>query len=138
MRSIRRGLKRLSVRLAIMSSLLIISALTIFTFLSAEEETQTLSAELNKQAIALAENIAASTASYIVVKDYTSLESILMRSADFPSVIDLQVISHNGHTLGDVYKGDDGEVETRYGTSYTIPEGALVRKVITAEDNVVV
>lgn len=121
-----------------MSTLLIISALTIFTFLSAEKETRTLSAELNKQAIALAENIAASTASYIVVKDYTSLESILMRSADFPSVIDLQVISHDGHTLGDVYKGDDGEVETRYGASYTLPEGVTDKKVVTMETNVVV
>jgi len=121
-----------------MSTLLIISALTIFTFLSAEKETRTLSAELNKQAVALAENIAASTASYILVKDYTSLESILLRSADFPSVIDLQVLSYDGQTLGDVYKGDDGEVQTRYGLNYTIPEGNLDRKVVTMETNVVV
>lgn len=121
-----------------MSSILIFSALTVFTFLVADKETRTLSAELNQQAVALAKNIAASTASYIVVKDYTSLESILLRSAEFPSVIDLQVLSHDGQTLGDVYKDSDGNIAARYGSAYTLPEGKIARKIISMDANVVV
>jgi signal transduction histidine kinase/CheY-like chemotaxis protein/HPt (histidine-containing phosphotransfer) domain-containing protein len=138
MTSIPLWLSRLNVRLAIMSTVLIISALTIFTYFSVEKEVDTLSAELNKQAAALAKNIAASTATYIVVKDYTSLESILVRSAEFPSVIDLQVLDHAGHTLGDVYKDNEGEVETRYGMHYKVPDDATVRTMITEEMNMVV
>ena len=70
-----------------MSAVLIIVSMTIFTYLVVEQESKTLSSELKKQAVALADNLAASTASYIIVKDYTSLESILIRAARFPSII---------------------------------------------------
>jgi len=95
----------------------------IFTYLVAEKEASTISAELRKQAIAMAHNLAASTATYIVVSDYTSLESILVRSAEFPGILGLQVLNAEGKVLGDIYRNEWGLVETRYGKSYKIPAG---------------
>ncbi|MGD8783401.1 MAG: response regulator [Thioalkalispiraceae bacterium] len=112
--------------------------MTVFTYLIAEKQAQALSTEIQKQAVALAQNIAASTASYVIVMDYTSLESILMRSAEFPSVIDLQVINANKKLLADVYQDDDGVIETRYGTSYLIPSGSRDRQVIITEGDMVI
>ncbi|MEJ2399631.1 MAG: hypothetical protein P8Z67_15770, partial [Gammaproteobacteria bacterium] len=86
-----------------MSALFIVLAMTVFSYLVVEKETQTLSRELRKQAVALADNLAASTASYIIVKDYTSLESILIRAARFPSIVDIQAINDEGLQLADVY-----------------------------------
>jgi len=134
----RNWFRRLNVRLALMSAILIFGGMTVFTYLVAEKETRTLSEEIKKQAAALAENIATSTASYLVVKDYTSLESILIRSAEFPGVIDLQVMNKKGKLLGDVYQGDDGEISTRYDQTYVVPTGPVERSVIVGENNMVV
>jgi signal transduction histidine kinase/CheY-like chemotaxis protein/HPt (histidine-containing phosphotransfer) domain-containing protein len=74
-----------------------------------------------KQAVALADNLAASTASYIIVKDYTSLESILIRAARFPSIKDIQVSNDAGLLLGDVYRNSSGEVAVRYESKAASP-----------------
>lgn len=138
MKKIHTWSRRLNVRLAFMSTILIFGGMTVFTYLVAEKEAQTLGSEIKKQAAALAENIATSTASYIIVKDYTTLESILMRSAGFPGVVDLQVITSEGKLLGDVYQDDDGEIIARYSESYRLPVGPAERDVLVNEYSMVV
>lgn len=112
-----------------MSALLIVLAMITFTYLVAEKESQTLSQELEKQAVALADNLAASTASYIIVKDYTSLESVLTRAAQFPSILDIQVINDDGLLLGDVYRDSAGEVEVRYDNKAATPPAQIERQI---------
>ena len=121
MTSLKSWFRRLSVRLALMSAAVIVSALVIFTYLVAENEAKTLSLELRQQAIALADNLAASSASFIVVKDYTTLESILLRAAKFPSIIELQVTSAEGKILSDVFQNEQGIIEPRFGNSNKTP-----------------
>ena len=134
MTSLKSWFRRLSVRLALMSAAVIVSALIIFTYLVAENEAKTLSLELRQQAIALADNLAASSASFIVVKDYTTLESILLRAAKFPSIIELQVISAEGIILSDVFQNAQGVIEPRFGNSIeTLPSKPEQR--ITNENN---
>ncbi len=112
-----------------MSGLFIVLAMTAFTYLVAEKESNTLSIELKKQAVALADNLAASTASYIIVKDYTSLESILTRAARFPSILDIQVINDTGLLLGDVYRDKDGDVQVRYKNDAATPPVDVERRI---------
>jgi len=135
---IRTWFRRLNVRLAFMVTVFILISMTIFTYLIAEKESRTLSREIQKQAIALAQNVAASTATYVIVKDYTSLESILIRSAEFPSVVELQVLNNEGKLLGDVYQTNDGDIETRYSESYSTPQGNPERRVAVNEGSMVV
>lgn len=116
-----------------MSTALIISAMMVFTYLAAEKEANTISIELEKQAIALADNLAASTATYIIVRDYTSIESILARAAAFPSILDLQVLNDQGKVLGDVFRNKQGEVEGRYDGEYMPPHGEAIRLIQRGE-----
>jgi signal transduction histidine kinase/FixJ family two-component response regulator len=128
--SLRNWYRHLSVRLPIMSALFIVLAMTVFSYLVVEKETQTLSRELRKQAVALADNLAASTASYIIVKDYTSLESILIRAARFPSIVDIQAINDEGLQLADVYRNaNGGGVSVRYNTKAATPPVAPEREI---------
>ena len=129
---------RLSVRLTILFVTMIACSMIIFTYLVAEQETKTLNLELRKQAIALADNLAASTASYIIVKDYTTLESILKRAAEFPSVVELQVFSDDGKILGDVYRNKSNEVKTRFGNKFTLPKGEVRRSVMMSKNSMIV
>ena len=131
-------LTRLSVRLVIMSTALIISAMMVFTYLAAEKNAKTISEEIKKQAIALADNLAASTATYIVVSDYTSLESILVRAAEFPSILDLQVLNDQGKVIGDVFRNEQGDVESRYGGTFKPPEGEAKRLIMLRENSMTI
>lgn len=112
-----------------MSAVLIVVAMTIFTYVVAERESKTLSGELKKQAVALADNLAASTASYIIVKDYTSLESILIRAARFPSIMDIQVSNDEGLMMADVYRNRAGEVAVRYESKAASPPAEAERQI---------
>ena len=121
-----------------MSALLIVAAMITFTYLVVEKEAKTLSLELQKQAVALAENLAASTASYIVVKDYTTLESILMRAAEFPSILDMQVMNEGGQLLGDVYRDAEGQITVRYNKDMEPPTGRIERRIRIQDGDMVV
>lgn len=129
MKSLHNWSRRLSVRLALMSAFLIVLAMTTFTYLVAEKESKTLSKELEKQAVAVADNLAASTASYIIVKDYTSLESVLTRAAQFPSILDIQVINDEGLLLADVLRDSTGDVQVRYDNKAPTPPGQVERRI---------
>ena len=120
-----------------MSAVLIIVSMTIFTYLVVEQESKTLSSELKKQAVALADNLAASTASYIIVKDYTSLESILIRAARFPSIKDIQVSNDEGMMLGDVYRNSAGEIAVNYKSKAALPPAEAERE-IKIKDGIIV
>ena len=137
MKEIRNWSRRLSVRLPLMSAVLIIVSMTIFTYLVVEQESKTLSSELKKQAVALADNLAASTASYIIVKDYTSLESILIRAARFPSIKDIQVSNDEGMMLGDVYRNSAGEIAVNYKSKAALPPAEAERE-IKIKDGIIV
>ncbi|MBI1424208.1 MAG: response regulator [Gammaproteobacteria bacterium] len=113
-----------------MSALLIMLAIITFTYLVVEKESTTLSSELQKQAVALADNLAASTASYIIVKDYTSLESILLRAARFPSISDIQVSNDKGQLLADVTRTDSGEATVRYDRKAATPPRTMSREIM--------
>jgi two-component system cell cycle sensor histidine kinase/response regulator CckA len=122
-KSIKTWLSHLTVRLSLITAALLIGAMALFSYLVVENESKTISLELRKQAIALADNLAASTASYIIVEDYTTLESILMRAAMFPSIIELQVIDDENKMLGDVFRNTQGDIETRFGNRVSPPRG---------------
>ena len=116
-----------------MSALLIVLSMTIFTYHVAEKESETLAKELQEEAVAVADNLAASTASYIIVKDYTSLESVLVRAAQFPSILDIQAINDDGLLLGDVYRDSTGEVLVRYDTTAATPPTEMDRHIKTKD-----
>jgi signal transduction histidine kinase/DNA-binding NarL/FixJ family response regulator len=137
-KSLRNWNRRLSVRLPLMSGLLIVLAMTTFTYLVVEKESDTLSKELQKQAVALADNLAASTASYIIVKDYTSLESIVLRAARFPSIEDIQVSNDSGLLLADVFRNRTGEATVRYDSKAATPPAQVERKITISDGSMVV
>ena len=121
-----------------MTAALLIGAMAMFSYFVVENEAKTISLELRKQAIALSDNLAASTASYIIVEDYTTLESILTRAAMFPSIIELQVIDDENKMLGDVFRNNEGEIEKRFGNWVSPPPGKPERHINLFENLMIV
>lgn len=64
----------------------------------------------------IANNIAINSVEHIITRDYSSLENLLLRIAEFPDIIDIQVSNESGQILSDVIRSKDGseEVLPRY------------------------
>jgi diguanylate cyclase (GGDEF)-like protein/PAS domain S-box-containing protein len=108
-------LKRLSVQVAVVFLSLTISAIALFTLHTANEETERTTASMLDQAKVLASNIASTSSGYLLTRDYTSIEDLLLRTGRFPGVIEAQVCDTNGRLLGDITSGAGGEPAARFG-----------------------
>ncbi|VAW80249.1 diguanylate cyclase/phosphodiesterase (GGDEF & EAL domains) with PAS/PAC sensor(s) [hydrothermal vent metagenome] len=122
MKILRMWPQRLIVRLAVSFSLLIIVATAALTYHAAHIEAENINRELKSQALILADSLAASIASYVVTRDYTSIEAILLRAAQLENITRIQVADAEGKVLGDISKIAGGEAKASYtSASLTLP-----------------
>jgi len=121
MNKLKKWSQRLMVRLTLSFTLLVIVVTAALTYHAVQQESANIRHELQQQALAQANNLAASVAAYIVTSDYTSIESILISAAKFESITSIQVIDASNTVLGDVIKTLQGEVVSRYKASTLIP-----------------
>ena len=94
--------KHLGSQLAVLFSLLLMAAMFAFTLQSTDREATRISKSLKAQAAIQASNLAATTADYLLTRDYASIEQLLMRSGRFPGIELIQVSDMQGKLLGDV------------------------------------
>ena len=115
--------RRLRYQLAFMFVAVISIAIISFAFHESGEEAETITTQQMKHSQALAENIANASAQYLLVRDYTSLEGILIGAAKFPEISHVEISDTEGKILAAVVKDPDETIETRYGIEpLPIPE----------------
>lgn len=107
--------RHLSVVLVLLFSVLLVGAMIVFTLHAVEKESERLVSFMKEQAVVLADNLSATAGDYLLTRDYTSIEHLLLRSARFSSVDSIQITDADGIFLGDVSRTNGGEPETRYG-----------------------
>lgn len=107
--------RQLKYQLAFVFVLITTSALLTFTYHVTEKQAETITGELELQSRALAENLATASASYLIVRDYTAIEGLLMEAVKFPSIISIEVSDSSGQLIGDIGYNSDGTIEPRYG-----------------------
>ncbi len=105
---------RLSVILVLLFSLLLIVAMAAFSLHVVEKESKRLVSSMRAQAVVLADNLSATGGDYLLTRDYTSIEQLLIRSAKFAGVESIQMLDVLGIPLGDVYNDADNNQVTRY------------------------
>ena len=94
--------RALRVQLALLVSILVAGSMIIFALRAMQQETERISAAMKRQAIATAKNIELPSEDYLLNRDYYSLEKLLLRTAHFPSVLDIRVSNTHGEILGAV------------------------------------
>ena len=115
--------RRLSVRLIFLFTTLIVGSMLAFTIRVVHEETESRSEATKVQAVVLARNLAVTGADHLLSRDYTSIEHLLLRAAQFRNVLTVQITDADGDLIGDVYRGEDGKPAARYGqASLKLPE----------------
>jgi len=94
--------RRLHARISLLGALLFAGAVTAYSWHIVADQTELGTAALENQARALAGNIATSSAGLLVTRRYSELEELLLRSAQFPDVLRIQVAGPQGRVLSDV------------------------------------
>ncbi|MDH5257701.1 MAG: hypothetical protein OEX07_06825, partial [Gammaproteobacteria bacterium] len=108
--------KHLGSQLAVLFSLLLIAAMVAFTLQATEREAKRISKSLKSQAIIQASNLAATSAGYLLTRDYSSIEQLLMHSGRFEGIELVQVTDVHGKLLGDVSRDlGSGDLIARFG-----------------------
>jgi len=115
--------KKLSVQAVIVFLSLTISAIMLFTVRTINQEAERTTDNMLQQAKVLASNIAATSSGYLLTRDYTPIENLLLRTGRFPGVVEVQVCDIGGRLLGDIRKEADGSPAAQYGQpDLTVPE----------------
>ena len=132
--------RRLDIQVALICAVLMLCTIPFYVIHEAQEELEFIFKTAQSETKALAQNIAVNSIEHIVTRDYSSLETLMIRSARFPGVIDIQIADKLGKVISDVVSDDDNNTDARPRFSITaidVPsEVALKLKV--GEDNMTI
>lgn len=108
--------KRLDIQVAIICGLMMIIAVPAYVFNEAQQEIDYMINTVRLETRAFARNIALTSSNFLVIRDYASLENLLIESASFPGVLGIQIADKKGNVVSDVINVND-EIEARFSVS---------------------
>ena len=116
----RRGLlrlwpRRLGVQLILLFSLMLAGSMAAFSYRMLNEVVANITSTMKMQAGVLAKDISATGANFLLQRDYTAIEQMLLRAIDFPGVIAIQICDSSGRLVGDVSRSPGKASEVHYG-----------------------
>lgn len=98
--------RRLHHRLVLMVSMSLLLALGLLGGYTASEQSVIAGRGFENQAASLARNVAISSGNAILTDSLDQLEELVLRSADFDDVMDLQVLTPEGRSLSHVQRAE--------------------------------
>ena len=107
--------RKLGLQLALYVSFLLALSMAGFTWHTVQEQIERITLNMRLQAKVLANNLAATSADHLLIRDYSSIEQLLLRSIEFPGILSIQLSDAKGKLLGDVKRKLGGEPEVMYG-----------------------
>lgn len=130
--------RRLRYQLALIFVCVTWTAIVVFTFHSVDEQIDFFTVEVEQHTMALADNIANASAQYLLVRDYTSLENILLGAAKFPGIKHIEIADSKGKILAAVEKTAREEVRALYGQPRVQTPANQARSIETSELEMVI
>lgn len=124
--------RKLGIQLALYFSFLLAISIAGISYYSINDQVKSITSNMQLQAQVLAKNLAATSADHLLVRDYTSIEQLLIRSVEFPGVLRIQLSDAQGKLLGDVSRLEGKDPLVKYGQpALTLPTDS---KVLTLVD----
>ncbi|OGW63589.1 MAG: hypothetical protein A2V83_09510 [Nitrospirae bacterium RBG_16_64_22] len=99
--------RSLHAQLALLSGLMLAITIALYGWYTAREQSAIAEKTILMEIHTLAQNLATASADYLVVRDFASLEQILIQSAEFPGVLSIQVTDAGGRRVGDVVRTEN-------------------------------
>jgi PAS domain S-box-containing protein len=100
--------RRLSSQLALIVSLLFTLTVFVYTWYTAEEQSDLAESTMTAQTQSLAKSVAGASIFYLVSADYAAIEALLLQSADYPEIRLISVTDTSGKVLSQVRKDERG------------------------------
>ena len=115
--------QRLNILLLGVFIVLMASAMVAFTANAIKKESERITVSMKEQAQVLANNLAATGADHLLARDYTAIELMLLRSAGFAGILQLQMSDDKGRLIADIIRIPGAAPQARYGEQpLRIPE----------------
>lgn len=107
--------RKLRTLLVTLFSLIIAIAMATFTFHAVQKESERITSSMKQQAQVLANSLSATSADHLLVRDYTAIEHMLIRAAEFAGILLIQITDENGKLIGDVVNDPAFGPQPQYG-----------------------
>ena len=117
--------KGLYEKLVLYVSLIVITVIAVFGFVSYKQQVLRIERNANESVILMAKNISLTCAEYVIVNDYASINKYLERFAELPNVLETQIYDASGNILSDIVKGEGLQPQERYGSKPLTPPVSL-------------
>ncbi|MDQ5946747.1 MAG: hypothetical protein QG619_2177, partial [Pseudomonadota bacterium] len=98
--------RRLSAQIALLVSLLFMATVFFYTWYTAAEQSELSERQQTGQIRALSRSLAGAIAEPLVLGDYAAIETLLLQTAEYPSVLNLVVFDRQGKVLSRVGKDE--------------------------------
>ena len=102
-------------QLVLLFSLMLVVSMSAFSYRMLQEVVGNISSTQKMQASVLANNLSATGANFLLGRDYTAIEQMLLRAIEFPNVRAIQICDARGKLIGDVSRSAEGEADVHYG-----------------------
>ncbi len=99
--------RSLHAQLALLSGLMLALTIAVYGWYTAREQSAIAEKAILTEMQILAQNLATASADYLIIRDFASLEQILIQSAEFPGVLSIQVTDAAGRRVGDVVRSEN-------------------------------
>lgn len=115
--------KRLDIQVAVICGLMIVVFVPVYLINEAQQELDYVIETVRLETKAVAKNIALTSTKSLVIRDYASLENLLIQAATFPGVLGIQIADEHGNVVSDVVNSNNLP-EARFSVSkLNLPEG---------------
>lgn len=105
--------RKLDIQVAVICGILMTIMLPIYVMNEVKHEIKYVIDTKQQETRVVAKNIAQTSIEYLLVRDYTSLESLLQHAASYPGILDLQITDKAGRVVSDVVV-DGGVISSRF------------------------
>ena len=108
--------RQLRHQLTWLSSLVLLITIAVYAGYSADEQAQFAQKRAELAVVALAKNIAVTSADAIILKNFAEMESLLVRMVGQPNIVGVLITDEQGRLLSHVVKKMGGKPEVRFGS----------------------
>lgn len=130
---------RLSNQVALLTIMLFTLGIMFFSVHVARENAQYTIRQIEQSGEALAKNISVTGSAYLFSTYYEPLEELLMQAANFPNVVELEVLDSEGRSIREVRRQANGEVKIfREAHRYKVPLQITRASIGKSEHNIVI
>jgi PAS domain S-box-containing protein len=126
--------RRLHVQVGVIVSFLLIATIGLYAWQTTRAQSENLTRALRDQTSVMAKNIADLSVNYLLTEDFASIETLLLKTAEFSEVLSISVTNKQGAILSRVERAPNSAPHVTYSSApLSPPENGQPSSVISRD-----